>query len=192
MTKHFSSVILRVLFTVTLVAVIAFWVSRAAVSSAQADLGRARSSAVVPFLISGLVLDLHRWLSEPLVAVHALRPPRLRTIFVSSDDCAFCIRQAPAWCSFLKSQTWPEDIEWQVVSLNGMDIPGTLAGCAESTVAPGRFRAAHVRNRTVFTSGTGITATPMVLVLDERYRLLGALPAGDMTALQSFVTRPST
>lgn len=190
MVHQCSSVIVRVLVIITLVAVFAFWVGRAAVSTAQAELGRARSSAVVPFLISGLVLDLDPLLAEPLVVSPASRPARLRTIFVTSDDCAFCIRRTPAFCSFLKSRAWPEDLAWQVVSLKGADIPRTLAGCADGSVTPGRFLAAQVHNRTLFTSGTGITATPMILVLDGRHRLLGTLPAGDLTALQSFLTRP--
>jgi thiol-disulfide isomerase/thioredoxin len=166
------SIVLNVVFAATLGVFIAFWLLFANNSSLQGSLEAGVRAYPQPPVLNGLLFNPDGLRLLPDELQNRQRPRTGHTlVFVMSDECAPCLRQAPLWAEFI-NQVPIERTSLVFISFVGERLVSQLASMARNRGIG--FESYFISQRQAFSRATGLSSTPKTVVLDgdKRVRLV--------------------
>lgn len=175
----------RALFAGAIAVLLAFWVTYTRANALEEAYVTAYPNHLPPPLLNGFRFSPDGVRPSSRNPEGDSQPRQHRLVFVLSDSCPACVRQAVPWTEML-SQASLQHTALSVFSFDGDELVTRLAGVARARGAP--FASFTVENRDAFITSTGVSATPRVLLLDHENRIRLSVILFDAAAISELIS----
>jgi hypothetical protein len=159
---------------------VAFWVLWALLPRIQLEYDAEASAKSQKVLLNGSLVPLDEFLgAHASGSASASR----RLVLVGSDECGASLKQVPEWQRALAALPMGSEDEVILVSFTGTTLFEPLTKLLGERRIPFRVLKLEYSDRFRFISRTGLTSTPLTLLVDNEYRLRLLIPIlqGDYT-----------